>query len=897
MPGMRQAGETRGITEPAARRRAGAVLALWAAWMSLAAADLDEVRKQYLAGDYTGCVAECTKALADEPTYAEEWHLLRVRSLLTLGQYGQAHHAVTNALEEEPRSIRLRWAAREALLARGDVEAAARQIEEIVEAVERRPYGYRDAPDLVVVGKVALLKGVDPKRVLDRLFKPARTVDPKHRDPYLAIGELALEKHDAALAAREFREGLARLPDDPDLLYGLARAYESGERALMVTSAEAALERNTNHVGCLLLLADQHIDAEAYEDAENWLDRVGAVNPHHPEAWALRSVVAHLRNRPDEERTARQRALEHWPTNPRVPYRIGEKLSQKYRFAEGAGFQKQALEWDPDYLPAKAQLARDLLRLGEETEGWRLAEEVHELDGYDVAALNLVNLKDTMAKYETLTNEHFQVRMTPHEAEVYGSRVMELLERARAGLAPKYGLELERRVLVEVFAEQKDFAVRTFGMPENHGFLGVCFGNVITANSPASRPGHRFNWESMLWHEFCHVITLGLTRNKMPRWLSEGISVYEERQAGSSWGERWGPQYREMVLSGELTPVSKMSAAFLAPRSELHLQFAYFQSSLVVEFLVERFGAPALATILRDLGEGIEINAAIEKHTATMETIEKDFETFARTQAEAFGPGLDWEKPSLRASATTGHDDTSDEPGEEQPSPQPRRGLLSMPRPDTREVWAAWAASRPDNVWVRLRKAGELIEGEQWEQAKPLLRGLIDGCPEFTDGDGPYPMLALAHEKLGERSAERELLARIARQEDSAIDVYRRLIELGTDAEDWPVVIENAERYLAVDPLVAAPHRALAEAGEGAGSPESAIGAYRTLLRLDPANPGELHYQLARLLHAGGDGEARRQVLMALEEAPRHRAALRLLLALRDDGVETKTKPTNEGTP
>ena len=40
---------------------------------------------------------------------------------------------------------------------------------------------------------------------------------------------------------------------------------------------------------------------------------------------------------------------------------------------------------------------------------------------------------------------------------------------------------------MEIFAEQKDFGVRTFGMPDNPGFLGVCFGCVITANSPASQ--------------------------------------------------------------------------------------------------------------------------------------------------------------------------------------------------------------------------------------------------------------------------------------------------------------------------------------------------------------------------------------------------------------------------
>src|SRR5437773_9362849 len=81
----------------------------------------------------------------------------------------------------------------------------------------------------------------------------------------------------------------------------------------------------------------------------------------------------------------------------------------------------------------------------------------------------------------------------------------------------------------------------------------------------------------------------------MPRWLSEGISVFEEKQANPAWGQAMTARYREMVLGEDLTPVSKLSAAFLSPKSDLHLQFAYYESSLVVEFLVQRFGFDALS--------------------------------------------------------------------------------------------------------------------------------------------------------------------------------------------------------------------------------------------------------------------------------------------------------------
>src|SRR6476659_8337556 len=198
--------------------------------------------------------------------------------------------------------------------------------------------------------------------------------------------------------------------------------------------------------------------------------------------------------------------------------------------------------------------------------------------------------------------------MEAREAEIYGSRVLALLKRARRELCSKYDVELKQPVIVELFPRQQDFAIRTFGLPGGAGFLGVCFGTVITANSPASQGASPSCWEATLWHEFCHVVTLNKTNNKMPRWLSEGISVYEERQADSTWGQAMTPKYREMILSDEFVPISKLSGAFLSPKSSLHLQFAYFESLLAVEFLIGKHGIETLKRVLNDLGVGMPIN-------------------------------------------------------------------------------------------------------------------------------------------------------------------------------------------------------------------------------------------------------------------------------------------------
>ena len=612
------------------------------------------------------------------------------------------------------------------------------------------------------------------------------------------------------------------------------------------------------------------------------MDRIKVINPWQPQAWAYRAVLAHLKNQAPAEESARANALKFWSDNPEVDHLIGKKLSQNYRFAEGASHQRQALSYDPDYLPAKAQLAEDLLRLGQEPEGWKLAQEVQKKDGYDVQAYNLVSLHEKMNGFATLTNSDFLLRMTRHEAAVYGQQVLQVLRQARSNLCAKYGIELQRPTIVEVFADQKDFAVRTFGMPGNPGYLGVCFGRVVTANSPASQAGHPVNWQAVLWHEFCHVVTLQLTANKMPRWLSEGISVYEEIQANPSWGQSMNPQYREMVLGDELTPLSELSAAFLSPRSDLHLQFAYFEASLVVEFLVQRFGLESLKAVLRDLGQGVGIHQALEKHTAAMAELDEDFEAFARERANKLAPGLDFEKPAF----------ARQEPGrvkgrgQERPLP-----LGPAPVSGGGESWDAWAKEHPTNFWALALRGQELAEEKKWAEAKPVLQRLLELYPSFAGPDSAYRLLAAAHRALGETNAEKQVLTRFAALDKEATDAYLRLMELKAAAQEWPEVLQNAQRYLAVNPLMAPPYRYLAQASEVAGDLPSAALAYRALLELDPSDPAEAHFHLARILHRLSDPAARRQVLQALEEAPRYLAALQLLLEIERGSPQTRLNP------
>jgi len=801
----------------------------------------------------TGRYAESAAAAAEEADknpFSENLYLLRIRAELELGRYAEAAKALDAALERLPQSVRLRCLGLEVCRFNRQADREKLFQTEIAELIQRFSWRYSDAPNQIAIGRLMLKQGVDPKTILTKLYNPIKRREPGLIDAPLASGDLALDKHDYQLAGEAFQQAAKIDPASAEAQLGIAKAFSSSDDKITSEAITAALSANPKHVETLLFVADHHIDSERYADAEATLAEVAAINPHHPRALAYKAVLAHLRNQPDQEKGYREAALKFWPENPEVDYQIGRKLSQKYRFTEGEQSQRRALEIDPGYLPARSQLAQDLLRLGREEEGLKLAEEVYEQDGYNVYAHNLVTLQESLARFRTLEEGGLLLRMESQEAEIYGRRVLELLKRARQDLAAKYEVDLPSPIIVEMFPRQEDFAIRTFGMPGGAGFLGVCFGTVITANSPASQGRTPACWEATLWHEFCHVVTLNKTRNKMPRWLSEGISVYEERQADPRWGQTMTPQYREMILGDDFVPVSKLSGAFLSPKSGLHLQFAYYESSLAVQYLVETHGFETLKKILVDLGVGMPINEALARHTGSIEELDARFTKYARDAATAMAPLADWSPPEL-----------------------PKRASL--------ELLGDWLKQHPHNYAALRQQAVQLIAAKRWAEAKQAAEQMVSLFPRDESADSPYAMLARIHRELGEAAEERLALETLAEMTDDRVDLLDRLTQVALDAKDWDAARKYGLRWLAINPLKPEPHRRLARAAAELKDFSLAVESRTALLTLDPFDKAQSHYELAAVFHAQGEiPAARRHVLAALEETPRFRDAQQLLLKI-----------------
>ncbi|MCH2124609.1 MAG: hypothetical protein MK165_07450 [Pirellulaceae bacterium] len=830
------------------------------------AADVSTIEQLFNQGNYE----ECTRAArveVERGVWNERWPRLLMRSLLATGEYTEALARYEHALKRYPKSIHLRVLGATALRFNNHILRAKQEENAILEIVRQTPWRYSKAEDQIALGRHFLAQGEDAKQVLELFFDRARKAQPEFIESYIATAELALDKHDYQLAAEMCSAAEKLQPNNAQVAYLMARAWSASEPEKSLESLQQALNSNPRHIPTLLWQVDHFIDAERYSAAKDLLTSILEINLYEPKAWAYLSVIAHLSGQYQAQSMLRKAALCRWPMNPEVDYLIGTKLSQKYRFEESVIHQRRALVLDDSFRPAKFQLAQDLLRLGEEAEGWAQAQEVHSNDAYNVVAHNLVTLHDQISKFTTIEQDGFIVRMDSREARIYGNRVLALLLEARSALCSKYDVIPREPIVIEIFPQQKDFAIRTFGLPGGAGFLGVCFGRVITMNSPASQGETPANWQSVLWHEFCHVVTLEKTRNKMPRWLSEGISVYEERQKDLRWGQSMTPQYREMIFSDALTPVSELSSAFLNPPTPLHLQFAYFQSSLVVEYLIGQHGLDALKRVLEDLALGIPINEALERSVGSMTALNNEFFRYAREKAAALAADVDWSREHL-----------------------PTRPSL--------DEWRTWLGDHPNNFWGLRAYSLALIEAQDWKTAQTVLEQRIRLFPADRGPGNPLELLAQVYRERDNLEQEHVTLRQLAELKADSVSLYRRLAELALAGEKWADVSTHAESLLAINPLLSTGHELLAQSAEHLGRYRDVAVSLQALVEMDPADPAKLHFRTATAYHhLGNHPDAKREVLRALEEAPRYQEAQHLLLQLVTEETEVSTQSTGAGKP
>ena len=673
----------------------------------------------------------------------------------------------------------------------------------------------------------------------DRAARTAGGVEP---DVLVELGEVYFEFYgevdDAignAHSPRElFDEALKLSPGHTGALLGLYELHRfnwnrNSRRAGEIL--EELLSICPNSIRGLLAQSSSALDDGDLRLARTTLERLEALAPERRDVRTQKAALAWVDHRRDEAREILETLAASDPGDSKPTRELGRHLLELYRFREGLPFLEEAVERDPTDFLALRELGRAQANTGDEDSARESLERSREAaqgrrDAWrDNMRLVLRRMQETFVEHE-IPNLTFT--WLPDAAAVLKAYLVPFYSEAREELAARYGYTPDP-VRIEVFRRWGDFSVRSTGF-EGFPALGVCFGPVVTAVSPLEpqlRGG--FSWARTSYHEFTHVIHLGLSHNRCPRWVTEGLATWEEGRRNPSW---WRNYRRELVdarANDELIRVRRLNGAFRGPR----VLFAYYQSGLLCKLLIEEHGFSSMVKLLEAFDGGADLDRALgQVFDTTPEALDERFATF-----------VDGIISDLRI-----------EPRWSRSHTFKRRFALSRRPPEDPEALRAWQNDWCDVGWGDLG-AGRTVDAEE--------------VLKLVESAGAVPPRALF--LRGEIALSKGL-------EDQAQDLFSRGIEAG--GEDFRARMTlGALAMGAGDSELALEHLRAAEA-DFPGFDDPGLSAelrIADLLEREGDSEGAMEARLRWLAWNAGEDRVRLAVARWLAEEGRGAEAIPLL--------------------
>jgi len=651
---------------------------------------------------------------------------------------------------------------------------------------------------------------------------------------------LYLDTHQVSDAEALYREALLLEPTYLPARVGLADALSQSFEGRARESFREILDENPDNLHALVALARIELELQNLDDGRSLLDRAldAASEQDLPplEMLALHAGAELLEDRPMTPWI--ERALEYNPRFGDVYAIPAHFYIITYRYREAVDLYRRAVELDDTLASAHRDLGINLLRINDVFGARHHLARAYELDPYDIQIVNTLRFLDTLddmrvawvdvpdPKDARRSLARVVIRLDREDADALEPYVVDLVIDAVQTFSERYAFRLARPMIVELFHDHDDFGVRTVSTP-GIGLLGVTFGYLTAMDSPKARPAGDFHWGSTLWHEIAHVFTLEATNHRLPRWFSEGLSVYEEWNTGPLADRELSVETLTAIAEGRLLPLEQLDRGFVRPSYQGQVQVSYMQAGLTADFIATRWGHEALLTMLQAY--------ARKESTAT---------------ALAGATGL--------------------EPAE----------FDSLFREDL-EVRFGELMATIDDYRGATRQLGQALELDDWISVEALARDLIRRYPERVGNGNAYEILAEAHRRHGDTDAAIETLlswqSRGGHQPESLAELGMALRENGRD-DDAATVYEALNWVM---PYGTEGHAWLGDYYLEKGELARAVREFDALLGLQPDDPAAAWLGKARASVALEEPEtAKRQVLFALESAPFFRPAQRLLLEL-----------------
>ena len=768
------------------------------------------------------------------------------RSLAAVGRADEAREAWQAVVFDD--DARYGW---EDLLHRATCERALGQLEAA-------------SASLVAADRLASLGGGTEPDVLVALA-----------DVYLeADGEVARAGTGSRRPALLYLEALELHPTHAGALLGQYRLHDlnfyrssRSARSFLVE----LLDAHPGHLGGRLTLVVDRLANSELAAAGRELAALEREAPGRRDLRTARAILSYVVDDVDDAAARLADLTDEAPWDPAPERTFGEVLLDLYRFADAAPFLEAAVERDPKDHRAWTRLGEALANTGEGEAGLAALERAKEVaEGRQDAwrhnqTLVLSRMERSFVEREGRGRLTFA--LPPEGSEVLFRVLEPFYLEAREELAARYGFT-PGPVRIEVFDRHQDFSVRSTGF---QGFpaLGVCFGAVVTALSPLCELRGQFSWAETSYHEFSHVIHLGLTRNRCPRWITEGLATWEEQQRDPSWTRNLRRELVDSVANDNLIGVRDLNRAFRGPR----IIWAYYQGKLMCDLLIAEYGFPALVDLLAAFDRGATLDEALDAAFGlTPEQLDAAFLAHceARVADLHVEPRHGPRKVRLMRLGL----------GREAPADPAERAAWAEGW--TTVAWSAWQGGRRIDAEEGLRVLGDDLPARAW-----FLRGdlaLADGDREaalaawqagFEAGGEDYTarmatgsVLLASGDVDGAEAAFLAAEAAFPGWDDPGLSAERSLVELyaGSGREDE--AMEALERWLRWNSGAFDPRLQVGAWRLDRDEPELALDHYDGAVEVDPFSTRAHRGRAEALLALGRHAEAAEALETALLVPP-----------------------------
>jgi len=824
---------------------------------------------------------------------------LRGEALQARGKLDAAEQAFVRAARAKP-ALRARVLLGRLLQERGRSAEAEQVLMAVIDAYNEDELPENDqAASLSYVAMAA--RALGSMHDANDTFRQAALADRTRVETQLEWALLFLEKYDQPHASESAQEALEHNPNSPVAHVLTARLALS--RAIDFPAAaehlDKALAVNPNLVIAHVTRAAMALREMDIESADAQLDVALRVNPNDLEALSVRAAARFLADdQPGLERAKRE-VLTRNPHFSRLFSIVSEYAEWEHRYDELVEMARAALRIDPDDAVAHATLGQNLLRAGDEEGGVLALREAWKRDRFNAQVFNMLNFYEKVVEQEYVgfPAPPFQFRMHKQERAALEPYLVPTLKSAYEDMRKRYGFTPRGPLRIELYADVQHFSVRTTGLP-NVGVQGVCFGKVITALSPRGGP---FNWGQITWHELAHVFHLQLSKNRVPRWFTEGLAEYETIIARPEWRREEDYELWVALEQKRVPALRDLNKAFTQARTPAALMTAYYVASQAVVYIVERFGWEKVRGLLAGWGRGERTPAVIQRVLGVdIDRLDLEFRAHTARRLHKYDDDfyVDFERyddvDALQAAADRAPND---------PDAQAALalGLVGQGRYDEAEQAVKRASARkPHHPLAQFALTRVALEHGDAKGAQASLRSIVQGGK-----DGYILRVLLARAALAgndaamaRREAEaaivldadqleawRILLDVADKQQDQALslralraladlDQHDRLVHLALmaalhQAKAYAELVRAGERALYLDPGEPRVHRLLGVAYLETGKAAPALLELDRAVALSEKPPGELQLLRARaLLALGKPKEAKQAGAQAVASKP-----------------------------